>query len=138
MKTSKHELAVMHLTIDILEVYFKSGLMIEYEELDEIYQDSQRVIAHKSILQRRVSVIKRGINKAIKAASSYDNLIGCCIRTYTTPESLDNLANMIECFIMSLIYVSRFECYDAFINLLKIYRIIPQNCPAANIEYVDV
>lgn len=138
MKPSKHEQAIIQLTRDILDVYFTSGLMIEYEDLDEMFQDAQNVVGCKEVLQRRRTIISRGINKAIDEAVDAERLVGQCIKTYTTPESIKSLANMIECFILSLIFVSRFQSFDAFIKLTKLYKIIPEDCPAADIEYLDV
>lgn len=138
MKPSKHEQAVIQLTRDVLNVYFTSGLLIEYEDLDEMFQDAQNVMSCKEVLQRRRTSITRGIKKAVDEAVNAEKLVSQCIKRYTTPESIKSLSNMIECFILSLIFVSRFQTFDAFIKLIKLYKIIPEDCPAADIEYLDI
>lgn len=136
MKASKHEQAVINLARCLVDVYFTVSRTLEWEDIDELYQAHLNLIAHRTLLQKRSSLIRRAVKKVMDEAQAVD-MIEPFLNMYSN-QSVEELESRIRSFIESDIAVTQFREYDIFIGLAKAYKFIPDECPASDLQYFDL
>lgn len=136
MKKSKHQLAVIQFARYLLNLYFTPGSMIEWEDIDEVYQSYLIVTQYRSILSRRRNLIHRGVRFAMNEARAVDK-ISPFLNDYSENE-LNNLEQLTSSFIESSLNVFQFRKHSEFMRLAKAYRFIPDSCDAADIELLHL
>lgn len=133
MKQSLHEAAVTNLAELLAEIYFKPNALLEWEDLDEAYDAVSNLLAYKKILERRRKVISRGTKQAFINLSRKDGML---VR-YSVINYKD-VKHRVESFIDVIVTIGKYVDYDQFIRIAKMLKFIPEDCPAADIQYLHI
>lgn len=135
MRRNTTENEVAKFTQSFADIYFKPNALLEWEDIDEFFDAVQALMKHKQILRRRRKMIQRGVSFGIDdIMKSNDEQMKVRFAVVGTRSVMCNARTYIDV----LLAIGKDVDYDQFVSISKLLKVLPNDCPAADIQFIDI
>lgn len=135
MKPSFQKQAVIDVTKQLVELFFKSDESIVWDDISKLKSSIYYMLKYQPYLDKHKRVIAKGATDGMHSLTLYNNsmLVKYSIINY------DDLWHRLDAFIRVIVMINpKRDLFAVMVWLLKRLNFISDDCKAVEIEWLDV